>query len=74
MLLEDTTMIETTTHTLDYTEVMVTKPWGYEYLMYQNEDIAIWSLHIDYGKQTSLHCHPRKKTGLILLSGEAEVC
>lgn len=57
----------------DYQGIIVSKPWGYEYLMYQNEFVAIWYLCIKQGAQTSLHCHPHKKTGLILLSGEAVV-
>ncbi len=61
------------TGVVDYREVVVNKPWGYEYLMYQNDQIGIWYLHIDHGRRTSLHCHPYKKTGLILLSGEAVV-
>ena len=57
----------------DYRDGIVTKPWGYEYLMYQSDKIGIWFLHINEGRSTSLHCHPAKKTGYILLSGEAEV-
>ena len=57
----------------DYEDGIVTKPWGYEYLMYQSDKIGIWFLYIAEGRQTSLHCHPAKKTGYILLSGEAEV-
>ena len=41
--------------------------------MYQNNYVGMWCLHIRSGEQTSLHCHPAKKTGLILLSGEADV-
>lgn len=52
---------------------VVRKPWGYEYLMYESDRIGIWYLHIGHDKRTSLHCHPSKKTGYILLSGEAEV-
>jgi mannose-6-phosphate isomerase-like protein (cupin superfamily) len=58
---------------VDYKDGIVKKPWGYEYLMYQSDKIGIWFLHIAEGRQTSLHCHPAKKTGYILLSGEAEV-
>ena len=61
------------TCTVDYQKVIVKKPWGYEYLMFQNDAIGIWYLHIKHGQRTSLHCHPRKKTGLVLLSGEAVV-
>lgn len=57
----------------EYAEVIVTKPWGHEYLMYQNAYVGIWYLFIKHGAHTSLHCHPKKKTGLVVLSGEAEV-
>ncbi|MBN2008116.1 hypothetical protein JW960_02085 [candidate division KSB1 bacterium] len=66
-------MQEITTKTLEYTDVIVEKPWGYEYLMIQSSTIGIWALHINEGSQTSLHCHPRKKTGLILVHGEAQI-
>ena len=56
----------------DYSTVVVRKPWGYEYLMFQNSSVAVWILYIKYGDQTSLHCHPTKKTSLIVLSGKAE--
>lgn len=55
----------------DYSKVVVRKPWGYEYLLYQNGVVAVWVLYIKKGFQTSMHCHPNKKTSLILLSGEA---
>lgn len=57
----------------NYENVEVEKPWGYEYLMYGNQEAALWFLHLKSGASTSLHCHPRKKTGLVLLSGEAEI-
>jgi hypothetical protein len=56
-----------------YQNVVVTKPWGYEYLVYETSDVALWLLHIEKGKGTSLHCHPMKTTGLVLLEGEAEL-
>lgn len=49
------------------------KPWGHELLAYQNDDIAIWHLFIDPWQETSLHCHPKKKTGLIVIDGSALV-
>ncbi len=58
---------------IDYRNILVRKPWGHEYLLYQNPYVGVWYLHIEHGNQTSFHCHPRKKTGLILLSGEAVV-
>jgi acetolactate synthase I/II/III large subunit len=55
----------------DYSKVIVKKPWGYEYLIFENEFVAIWMLHIVRKRKTSMHCHPKKRTSLILLSGNA---
>ncbi len=53
--------------------MLVKKPWGYEYLIYESDEVAVWLLKILHGRSTSLHCHPLKTTGLVLLSGEAEL-
>ena len=58
---------------MDFSGVVVNKPWGYEYLMFQNSDISIWMLYIKKGYSTSMHCHPKKKTSLLVILGEA-VC
>ena len=55
----------------DYSRVIVVKPWGYEYLVFENEYVAIWMLHIVRKRKTSMHCHPQKTTALVLLSGNA---
>ena len=52
---------------------LVKKPWGNEYLIYENRKVAAWFLNIKYNKSTSLHCHPLKKTGFIILQGTAKV-
>lgn len=52
---------------------IVQKPWGYEYLVYENENIALWFLFIKNKEKTSLHSHPNKTTGLIILDGEAQI-
>lgn len=57
----------------NYDKNIVNKPWGYEYLVYENEDVGLWFLYIAPGQNTSMHCHPKKTTGLVLLDGEAEV-
>jgi len=57
----------------EYSDVIVNKPWGYEYLCYQNEVLAIWFLHIRGGERTSLHCHPNKNTGFVVLQGQVEL-
>ncbi len=58
---------------MSYEANIVKKPWGYEYLAYENEDVGLWFLYIAPGQSTSMHCHPKKTTGLVLLDGEAEV-
>lgn len=54
-----------------YRDTIVKKPWGYEYLLFENDFVAIWILQIVRRRKTSMHCHPSKKTGLVLLSGNA---
>ena len=58
---------------MSYDKTVVKKPWGYEYLAYQNDKVGLWFLFIAKDQQTSMHCHPNKTTGLILLDGEAQV-
>lgn len=61
------------TNEFDYSKVVVNKPWGYEYLWYQNPSVAVWMLYVEYGRSTSLHSHLRKRTSLIVISGQV-VC
>lgn len=57
-----------------YSNRVVHKPWGYEYVIYNNANrLAITFVKINYGYKTSLHCHPQKKTGFIILDGNALV-
>jgi mannose-6-phosphate isomerase-like protein (cupin superfamily) len=55
----------------DFSQVVVKKPWGHEYLFYCSNDMAAWILHIKSGEKTSMHCHVNKTTFLIVLSGKA---
>ena len=48
----------------------IEKPWGYEYLIFSNDEIAVWILYLKPGTQTSMHCHPSKKTSLVVLEGK----
>lgn len=54
-----------------YKDRVVVKPWGYEFLVFENNVVAVWLLYIKKGYSTSMHCHQQKKTSLILLSGNA---
>ena len=52
---------------------IIKKPWGHEYLAYENDDVGVWILCINPSQQTSTHCHPKKTTGLVVLDGSAEI-
>lgn len=54
-----------------YKNIVVPKPWGCEFLFFECDNIAAWFLSIEKGHSTSMHCHPNKKTILIVLSGKA---
>lgn len=54
----------------NYKKIVVNKPWGYEYLMYENKQVAVWVLFLNSGQRTSMHCHPNKKSSLIVVSGK----
>jgi len=58
---------------VNFDNIIVTKPWGSEYLCYRNNDVAIWLLEITNGHKTSMHCHPMKNTGFVVLEGHAEL-
>ena len=58
---------------VNYVKKLVKKPWGNEYLVYENGIVAIWMLNVVSKQKTSLHCHTKKKTGLILLEGKIDV-
>lgn len=38
--------------------------------MFQNKYVAIWVLYLKSSHVTSMHCHPQKKTSLIVLDGK----
>lgn len=55
-----------------YDNRVVYKPWGYEYTIYRNlNHLSVTFLKINYNKSTSVHCHPNKKTGFMIISGRA---
>lgn len=58
---------------MSYKNSIVKKPWGYEYLAYENEHVALWVLNVLKNQRTSMHCHPSKTTGLVVINGFAEV-
>lgn len=58
---------------MSYKSNIVKKPWGFEYLIYENDEVGLWCLHINENQRTSMHCHPQKTTGLVVLDGQIEL-
>ena len=59
---------------MQYERTIVKKPWGYEYTIYRNlNHLSVTLLKINCGQKTSLHCHPKKKTGFIVVDGKASI-
>jgi hypothetical protein len=57
----------------DLNKKCIVKPWGFEFELFSNKISAVWCLYIKKNSSTSLHCHPTKKTGYLLVSGEVEI-
>ncbi len=62
---------QTTPIKADFSKLVVNKPWGYEYLVLNTPAIEVWHLFIKQHHATSMHCHPNKKTALLVLEGKA---
>jgi rfaE bifunctional protein nucleotidyltransferase chain/domain len=58
---------------IDYNGKINDKPWGKEYLAFQNKHIGIWILIVNKDQETSLHCHFKKDTILMPISGSFKI-
>ena len=58
---------------VDYSNCVCIKPWGHEFLPFVSSKIGMWCLTVNKGHATSLHCHFKKDTLLIVLSGCAKI-
>jgi mannose-6-phosphate isomerase-like protein (cupin superfamily) len=57
-----------------YDKNKILKPWGEEHVIFRDKNnLCITLLKIKKNFSTSLHCHPIKKTGFILLEGTADI-
>jgi len=54
----------------DFCNLLVKKPWGSEYLLFENKLCAIWILNVKHLEHTSMHCHPQKNTSLVCLDAQ----
>jgi rfaE bifunctional protein nucleotidyltransferase chain/domain len=57
----------------DYNNKVCIKPWGHEFLIYQNNKIGIWYLKINNTGKTSLHTHFNKDTFIIVIKGSLKI-
>jgi hypothetical protein len=57
----------------DFSRSAVRKHWGNEFECYNNGIVSVWILQINGGEATSLHAHPHKLTGLVVLGGEVRL-
>jgi len=51
-----------------FADVVVKKPWGYEFLSCETNLVACWNLFIKFNHQTSMHAHPGKQTVMVPLT------
>ena len=68
------TPIDKSLENFDFSNFVVNKPWGYEYLVYGDKNVSAWILSLNKDCLTSMHCHVDKKTALLILKGEAICC
>jgi rfaE bifunctional protein nucleotidyltransferase chain/domain len=66
-------MFEKENPKLDYQNSVCIKPWGHEFLAYESKKAGIWCFTVRKHQATSLHCHFKKDTLLIVLSGCAKI-
>ena len=53
-----------------YINLTVKKPWGCEFLFFNETNISGWILYINKNNSTSFHCHNTKDTPMIILKGK----
>ena len=56
-----------------YLDDVIPKPWGNEFRVYADDLYDVWKLCLRPGQSTSVHCHPRKETALLCLSGQGRI-
>ena len=55
---------------MDRCDLYTNKPWGFKHTSFKDNNCIIWRLLIKEGEATSYHCHPNKKTMMIVLKGK----
>lgn len=57
----------------DWSGLIVKKPWGHEVEIYQAGALSMWRLMLQAGAETSMHCHPGKRTVLMVELGRCVI-
>ena len=66
----------------DFPLLAVTKPWGFEFEFFDNDDISVWILvigrehksgYLTEDNSTSFHMHSKKTTNILCLHGAIEI-
>lgn len=62
------------TNTIEnYQNLVISKPWGYEFLLFEFENISAWILNMNKDHKTSIHCHITKDTPFIVLQNSVTI-
>jgi len=56
-----------------YRRLIVNKPWGYEFVCSEFDNVSMLVLHIKNGEETSFHAHSEKDTPMILAQGVLKI-
>jgi rfaE bifunctional protein nucleotidyltransferase chain/domain len=73
-IVNNNSLLENTNHTIiKYKDKVCMKPWGREFLIYQNTKVAIWCVYLKGDHETSVHCHFKKDTLLSVISGSGGI-
>jgi mannose-6-phosphate isomerase-like protein (cupin superfamily) len=59
-----------TVQPISYKDLIIKKPWGFEFLFFSESNISGWILYIQKMSSTSFHCHITKDTPMIVLKGK----
>lgn len=54
---------------VNYSGLVVLKPWGYEFELFDNANCSIWLMCLRPQTSTSLHCHQLKDAAFMPLTG-----
>jgi mannose-6-phosphate isomerase-like protein (cupin superfamily) len=66
--LRSLTVAPRTAQPKSYSNLLVPKPWGFEFQLFDNRACCIWVACLKPGHAVSMHCHQRKQAAFLPLS------